>query len=252
LKGYSSFARYYDALTANVDYPARARYFDALIRECGGGSCLALDLACGTGSLTFAMRDLGYDMIGVDASEDMLSQAMGKPGFSASGSDAKPVLFLRQSMEELDLFGTIGACVCALDSLNHLPGREALRAAISRVSLFLEPGGVFVFDMNTPYKHREILADNSFVYDLEEVFCVWRNSYRPKDDEVEIALDFFERRKSGRYLRESERFSERAYEADVILDILRECGLTPALQYGDDGFSPPGATTQRIAYAAKK
>ena len=162
---YQAFASYYDRLIGNeVDYRARARYFDALIRRYADTpeQNLLLDLACGTGSLSVELSAIGYDVIGVDASAEMLAEAAAK--------GRGKILFLCQAFDTLDLYGTVGAVVCALDSLNHITDAAALEAAFARVALFTAPGGVFVFDVNTPYKHREILADNTFVYDLGDLF----------------------------------------------------------------------------------
>ena len=255
MSSYGLFARYYDALTTDISYPARAAYFHGLIHKhlAKPLSEPVLDLACGTGSLTVALAALGFDMIGVDSSADMLAVAMGKPTQSEN-----PILFLRQRMEQLDLFGTIDACVCALDSLNHLPGPEALEKAISRVSLFLSPGGVFVFDMNTPYKHQAVLGDNTFVYEHGSMLCLWRNAYSAVAHKagplhkVDISLDFFEKEKDGRYRRTGEAFAEYAYDTAAVENMLAACGLTLVAVYAADTTAPPAADTQRLVYVATK
>jgi SAM-dependent methyltransferase len=248
MRGYGSFARYYDALTVNVDYKRRAAYFDGLIRRFLGRECeLLLDLACGTGSLSLELAALGYDVIGADASAEMLSVAMNK-----GANSEQSILFLHQSMEELDLYGTIDVAVCALDSLNHLPDERAFSQAVERVALFLEPGGVFLFDLNTAYKHRKVLANNAYLYDLEEVFCAWQNTYHEEDHRVDVALDFFEPEKKDRYLRSSERFSERIFDHDTVCAALKKHGLELLAVYGDDSLDPPGEQTQRVIYVAKK
>ena len=150
MAGYqTALARYYDALTADVDYRARGAYLKRLAERHGGRFRLVLDLACGTGSLAVELARLGAEVIAVDGSGEMLAQAMNK-----SAGLTPPVLYLCQGMEELDLYGTVDTTLCTLDSLNHLPDREALRRVFHRVWLFTEPGGLFLFDMNTPYKHR--------------------------------------------------------------------------------------------------
>ena len=240
---YDLFAEYYDELMCEVDYPARARYIDGIIRQYKPDANLLVDLACGTGSMTVQFADLGYDVIGVDLSENMLSKAREK----SDGS----ILYLCQSMQELDMYGTIDAFVCTLDSLNHIEDREELILALSRVSLFLEPDGVFVFDMNTLYKHEKILADNAFVYETEDVYCVWQNEYCG-DGRVDIALDFFEQQPDGSYLRDSEDFSEVAYSYEETERMLREAGLRILAAYDDMTLEPPRADSQRIVFAAAK
>lgn len=246
MPSYEKFAQFYDQLTGNIDYPARAAYFSELIRRHHGESKLLLDLGCGTGSLSVELSRLGYEVIGVDRSADMLSVAVRK-----NAGLPTPVLYLCQDMRRLDLYGTIDVAVSALDSLNHLASPKDLLTAMKRVSLFTEPGGIFLFDVNTPYKHREILGNNTFVYDLEEVYCVWQNSYHPDGCRVEIQLDFFERA-GDCYYRSGESFSERAYSREELEQMLREAGFGLLAVYGDDGFGEPAETTQRAVYVAEK
>lgn len=248
---YSAFARFYDQLTGNISYPQRAAYFDRLLRRHGvGEGAILLDLACGTGSLSLELAALGYDVIGVDGSPAMLSEAMEKR-WEAGRED---VLFLCQDMTELDLYGTIHAAVCALDSLNHITDPAALEEAIGRVSLFMEQGGVFAFDVNTPYKHETVLGNNTFVYDCDSVYCVWQNSYRPEDRTVEISLDFFEQEEDedGCYRRSSESFCERAYPLEELQGMLERCGMALEACYHEDSFDPPRADTQRWVCVARK
>lgn len=206
---------------------------------------LLLDLACGTGTLSVELSKLGYDVIGADASEQMLMLAQQK-AFEAG----ERILFLRQKMQELDLYGTITSCVCALDSLNHLTDEKEFSAAIAKVSLFLEPGGVFVFDMNTPYKHEKLLGDNCYVYEDEKNMCVWQNETR--DGLTTITLDFFSERKSGLYSRTSEEFCERAYSEEVIRRICEENALEVVRLYADDTLDAPTETSQRYIFVAVK
>ena len=246
MASYNAFAPFYDRFIKPVDYDKRADYFDHIIKSVIGEQKLLLDLACGTGSLAVALAKRGYDVIGVDASEQMLSLAQQK-----AWAQGEQILFLHQRMEALDLYGTIDACVCALDSLNHLTDLRALKRAISRVSLFLVPGGVFVFDMNTPYKHQHLLADNSFVYEQGDTVCVWRNK-TDLDLLTEITLDFFTCQPNGSYIRNGECFCERGYTPETIQEILMECGLTLVALYADDTFDPPTETTERFIFVTKK
>ena len=240
---YDLFAEYYDELMSGIDYPARAEYIDGIIKKYKPDAHLLVDLACGTGSMTVEFAAMGYDVIGVDLSGNMLSKAREK----SDGS----ILYLCQSMQNLDMYGTIDAFVCTLDSLNHIEDREQLLLALSRVSLFLEPDGVFVFDMNTPFKHEKILADNAFVYETEDVFCVWQNEYSG-DGRVDIALDFFARQPDGTYLRESEDFCEVAYSYEETESLLNLAGLKILAAYDDMTFEPPRCDSERIVIAAVK
>lgn len=245
MSGYADFAAFYDRLTDDVGYPQRAAYLAGLLAENGVAKGAVLDLACGTGSLTLELSKCGYEMIGVDISPDMLCAAREK----CAGED---VLFLCQPMEALDLYGTVNAAICTLDSLNHVTDPDVLREVFRRVALFLEPGGLFLFDVNTPYKHRAVLGDHIFVYDLEGLYCVWQNAYDPQDDTVEITLDFFAEETDGSYARYGEQFTERAYTHEAICALLRDTGLALLGCYAEMARTPPREDTQRTIYLVKK
>ena len=185
-------------------YEKRCDYILKLAESFGHDMGITLDLACGTGTLTRLLKKRGVDVFGIDYSMEMLSEAMQRA--SEEGLD---ILFLRQKMQSIDLYGTINTCVCTLDSINHLTKIEDVAKTFDRVGLFMDDDGLFIFDVNTVYKHKNILADNTFVYENDSVFCVWQNT--PEDDnKVKIDLDFFEE-ENGVYYRSSESFSERAY-----------------------------------------
>lgn len=243
---YSSFARYYDCLTQNVEYEKRADYLCRLLAQMRHDPGITLDLACGTGSLTVALAKRGLDVYGIDGSPDMLSVAQQK----AAENDLN-LLFLCQQMQAIDLYGTVDTVVCALDSINHLDGEADVLKTFRRVSLFLDPDGVFIFDMNTVYKHRNILANQIFIYDTDEVYCVWQNRLEEKTNRVGITLDFFGR-SGDTYTRSSEHFYERAYETERIASLLSAAGLQAVHVFDDLSFDPPQGDSQRIVVAAKK
>lgn len=247
MSGYSAFARYYDKLTANIDYKRRGEYFHSIIQRfrTSKGSIL-LDLACGTGSISEVMAELGYDVIGVDNSDEMLGIAIEKKFDSGLN-----IQYLCQDMRRLDMFGTVDVTICALDSINHLPSLKDVRKVFESVAFFSEIGGLFVFDVNTLYKHRKILADNTFTYETDDVYCIWENTLDPDTDEVRMRLEFFEREENGLYSRSSDAFSEKAYSEDDLEKLLEECGFELLAKYGDDTFEAPTETSQRIVYAAK-
>ncbi len=245
MAGYGGFAWYYDRLTQNVQYPVRAAYFDGLIRKWVKRPVeLLLDLACGTGSLSLELSKLGYDVIGVDGSNEMLSVAMDKNYEAQAG-----ILFLCQDMDQLDLYGTVDVTVCALDSLNHITDPALVQKVFDRVSLFTAPGGIFIFDLNTPYKHRNILSNETYVYDYDDLYCVWQNSCQDGET-VEISLDIFAQEDGEGYQRYSEAFSERAYDHETVCRFLQNSGLELLAVYGDDTLNPPGEETQRVIYVA--
>ncbi len=247
MSSYCDFASVYDAFTSNIDYPRRTAYYDRQIAAFGGKKGILLDLACGTGSMSFEFAKLGYDVIGIDGSEEMLSAAMDKK--LESGIDS--VIFLCQQMQELDLYGTIDATVCALDSLNHLTELKDLQEVFRRVSLFTNPGGLFLFDVNTLYKHREILGNNTFFYDEPGASCVWQNTFI-EPDTVQIDLDFFIEAEHGLYRRAVEQFQERAYADETLQSMLRKAGFSVLAVYDEDSEVPPREASERVIYIAKK
>ncbi len=244
---YSYFARYYDVLTENVDYQERAKYLCDICRrhnhECG----VTLDLACGTGSLTIELKKFGIDVFGADMSSDMLSEAQMK----ACENDLS-ILFLCQKMQDLELYSNIDTCFCTLDSINHITSKKELIKAFKSVSKYLADDGLFVFDVNTIYKHKEILSDNCYIYDTEGVFCAWQNNYQERNNKVIITLDFFEPDEDGAYIRTSEQFSERAYSHDQMTEMLGEAGLEIECIYEDMTFSSPKENTQREIFVVRK
>lgn len=242
---YTAFAQYYDELTQNVRYSERADYIESLLERFDHEPGLTLDLACGTGSLTVELKKRGLDIYGVDGSADMLMQAQSKA--VVEGLD---ILFLNQKMQNLDLYGTIDTCICTLDSLNHIIKTEELQKVFDKVSLFMNPAGLFIFDVNTPYKHERILADNVFVYDKRDVFCVWQNTLL-ENLTIKINLDFFEKQGSL-YRRYSESFCERAYTERELRDMLMSSGFEILSIYGELTFEAPGEDSQRNVYVVKK
>ena len=242
--GYDIFSRFYDRLTFNVDYVKRADYIQSVLSLYGHEPGLTLDLACGTGSLTVELKKRGVDVFGVDGSMQMLSEAMDK-AYDAELS----ILFLCQNMESLDLYGTIDTCVCTLDSLNHITDKSKLKAAIDRVGLFMDNGGMFIFDVNTVYKHREILGNNTFVYDTDSVFCVWQNSLK-ENNIVDMELDLFER-EGDAYTRYSEHIRERAYETEELKAMLSDAGFETLAVYHDMTTEPLREDSDRAVFVAR-
>lgn len=250
MKGYTTFAEYYDILTNNIPYLKRGEYFNAILKNNGITDGILVDLACGTGSLSEVMADFSYDVIGVDGSADMLAVAMNKRYDSG-----KDILYLNQEMQELDLYGTIDACICALDSINHIISKSDVQTVFNKVSMFLNPKGIFIFDVNTKYKHEQILSNNIFIYDFDEVYCIWQNS-PCHEDIIDISLDLFCKNEAGNgggcyYEKQSESFSERAYSHEEILDFLQNSKLELVDFYSDDSFEKPTPDCQRVVYVAR-
>ena len=243
---YDDFSRFYDLLTDNVEYEKRADYFCRLLSMCGINEGILLDLGCGTGSMSLAMAERGFDVIGVDSSVGMLNAAQQK--MFASG---KQMLLLNQSMEEIDLYGTVDGAICVLDGINHLKNEKAVKATFEKVSLFMNKGGAFAFDVNTLYKHKFVLADNVFVYEPDGVYCVWQNSFNEADSSVDISLDFFEE-EDGVYYRSGESFTERAYELNDIKTWLEDAGFEVIGIYDDLTLDDVKQNSERAVFLAKK
>ena len=185
---YTSLAGGYDSLTEDVQYEKRAAFLQKLLAKSTIPVHTVLDLACGTGTMTCLLAEAGYEMIGVDISEDMLSEAAGK-----TISPGKiPPIYLQQSMEELDLYGTVEAAVCCLDSINYLTDARALKRTLQRLHLFVAPGGVFLFDVNTPCKLRS-LDGQVFLDEREDLYCVWRAEFDRRSRICTYGMDIFER-----------------------------------------------------------
>ncbi len=242
---YDIFSQFYDGLTQNVNYKKRAEFFRTLLIRYGvkdGAS--VLDMGCGTGKFTCEMAKLGYDMIGIDNSPEMLNEA--RNNMYDNGVE---MLLLCQSMENLDLYGTVDCAVSTLDSINHLPGEQSVKKAFYNSGLFMNPNGVLIFDINTIYKHKKVLGNNTFVYDTDDVFCVWQNALNC-DDSVTISLDFFEP-DGDVYYRSCEEFTEYAYAIDDIKKWLEDAEFEVIDVFDDVTDSPLKENSQRAVIAAR-
>ena len=247
MSNYNNFSYFYDVLTKDVNYKKRTKYIISLFEKFKGRPTLLLDLACGTGNFSLEFAKSGIDVIGVDKSEGMLSVAEEK-----NEALDKKVLYLCQSAEELDLFGTVDGAVCCLDSINHITNSDTLLEAFKKVSLFLEDDCLFIFDVNTIYKHKEILGNNSFKIRKKGVTCVWTNKYNDEDKTVEIELKLSY--KTSFFKREyvTERFLEKAYTDEELKTLLKEAGFGVLAVFGEMTEEAPNPDSQRNIYVCKK
>ncbi len=243
MSGYGDFSAFYDALMADVDYAARADYLLKLFERHGTRPHTVLDIACGSGSLCAEFMKHGIDPIGIDGSEAMLMNAREKLGDG--------VLLLEQDMREMDLYGTVDGAVCTLDSLNHVCRTAELAEILRRARLFIEPHGLFIFDVNTPYKHRVVLGDNAFVTESDDMVCVWRNAYLPRTQEVAIQLDFFVEEPNGQYSRYTEAVRERAYTEKTWRRLLQDAGFETLAVYADMTTDAPSEDCERWVFVAR-
>ncbi|MGN0373008.1 MAG: class I SAM-dependent DNA methyltransferase [Enterocloster sp.] len=229
MEAYTSFAQVYDTFMDNIPYEEWAGYVRELLEEQGAADGLVLDLGCGTGSLTELLAGFGYDMIGVDNSEDMLEIAMDKR--SASGQD---ILYLLQDMREFELYGTVRAVVSICDSMNYILDHEDLVQVFRLVNNYLDPRGVFIFDMNTEYKYRELMADNTFAEDREECSFIWNNFYDEEERINEYDLTLFIR-EGELYRKFEETHYQRAYSLKEVRQAAEEAGMEFVAAY--DAFT---------------
>ena len=239
---YNSFASVYDELTKNVDYKGRAEYIAEILKKYNIKDGLLLDLACGTGSLSIELSKLGFEVIGTDASFDMLSEAQNKAAESGEN-----IMFLCQRMEETDLYGSVRAIVCALDSINHVTDYNLVKKTFKNLKNFLDTDGIIIFDANTVYKHQNVLGNNIFIYDEKNVFCTWRNTLLEDEKTVNINLDFFV--KNGEdYIRLGESFKEKAYTDEELTLAVEEAGFKVLSRYSESTFETPEDKTERVTY----
>ncbi len=204
-----------------------------------------VDIGCGTGTLDLLLAEKGYKITGIDCSSEMLTVAEKKlrdAGFKAP--------FVRQDMTKLALPYKADVIISTLDGINHLKSADDVLKTFSRVSKNLRRGGIFIFDINTIYKHRYILGNNCFIFDTDDVYLGWQNDYRASDESVLITLDFFVR--EDRIRRYTESFREKAYPVTKIFGMLIKSGLIPLEIYDGIGHKPPKKTSDRLLIVAGK
>lgn len=246
MSSYDFLAGCYDRLTYDVDHAAWADYIEKHFAKEPLPGRTILDLACGTGSLTRELALRGYEMIGADQSPEMLAEAAEK---NRGAAPIEPI-FLCQSMEKLDLYGTIDACVCCLDSVNYVTDPKKLARAFQRVHLFLMPGGLFLFDVNTPEKLAG-LDGQVFLDETEDAYCVWRAEFSRRI--CTYFMDIFRLDPStGQWDRGEELHRERAYTVEELTTLLEGAGFVDVQTWGERKLRPPRPGEQRIFFTARK
>lgn len=254
-EGYGALARVYDILNKGADYAGYADFaekcFDSFL---GIRPALVLDLACGTGKLTNLLADRGYDMIGADGSAEMLSVAQ------SQSDPEKGILYLLQDMRALDLYGTVEAIICTFDAINYLLSPDDVLKVFKNVCNYLDPGGLFLFDLNTPHKFRTVFGDNAYILEGElsdsggkssAVFCGWQNYFDEKTGICDFYLTIFEEA-GGKYIRSDEHQREKCYELDEIKKMLGASGFEFLGAFEDFGFTPAKDNAERWYIAARK
>lgn len=245
---YTVLAAFYDKLNADLDYGAIARFIQSVLQESSlPENAALLDLACGTGKLTNLFAAKGYDMISVDLSPEMLCEAQN----ASMEADVHP-LYLCQDMRELDLYGTVDAAFCCLDSLNYLPEEDDLAKVFARLKHFIAPDGLFIFDVNTAYRFRTVYGNNTYVYDEENVYCVWQNFFDEEKSVCDFDLTFFVKDKKNTYRRMEESQRERYFSPEVIEKAFSQNEFSLVASYGSLDKTAPTATDEKCYYVLKR
>ena len=244
---YEALAASYDGLTRDIPYEKYLRFFKTLLRRHGVTATTVLDLACGTGSLSVLLAKHGYEVLGVDRSEEMLTVAAEK----AMELEENQPFFVAQPMQRLRIHEPVDACVCALDSINYVTKPQDVQKAFRRVYESLRPGGLFVFDINTPYK-LEGLDGQVFLDETEDSYCVWRAVYDRRHSLCRYGMDLFQQANDGLWERSFEEHVERAYTPEELSQWLTDAGFAQIEQFGNLRLEAPENMELRIFFAAKK
>lgn len=245
---YAALAAAYDALTQDAAYRRRAAYIHRLLKKERRPVETVLDLGCGTGTITCLLAALGYQMTGVDLSEEMLTEAARKA--ETLPPERRPLL-LHQSMDRLRLLEPVDAAVSTLDALNYLTGEKALRETLRRVHRWLRPGGVFLFDVNTPYKLRR-MDGQLYIDETDETYCVWRTDFSERTRVCTYGVDLFRRRADGAWERSWEEHRERAWEVEELSAMLADAGFERIMATGDLRGGPPRPDEDRVIFRCRR
>lgn len=247
MEAYTSFAEVYDRFMDNIPYKDWCEYVTGLLNEYGIRDGLILDLGCGTGSLTELLAERGYDMIGVDNSEDMLQIAMDKR--EKSGKD---ILYLMQDMREFELYGTVRAVLSICDCMNYILEYEDMVEVFRLVNNYLDPGGIFIFDLNTIYKYETLMGESTIAEDREECSFIWDNYYDKKSKINEYDLSLFIRQEEDLYRKYTENHYQRAYSLEEVKLAINEAGMDFVSAFDAFTQNPVKDTSERIYIIARE
>ena len=245
MDAYKNLALSYDRLTNDVDYEATVAFYNEILKREGLQPRTAVDLACGTGSVAEILARQGLEVTGVDLSEEMLTVAMEKVM-----DMEKPPRFVCQPLQELRLPRGVDLAVCALDSLDYITNPDDCKEAIRRVYKALNPGGIFIFDVNTPEKLRA-MDGQVFLDEDDDVYCVWRGEFDRDTNICSYGMDLFQRR-GNVWERSFEEHREYAYSREQLTEYLKAAGFTHIRVYADRLFEEPREGEQRIYFKARK
>ena len=248
MDAYTGFAEVYDTFMDNIPYEEWAEYLINLLKEYEVDEGIVLDLGCGTGNMTELLSKVGYDMIGVDNSEEMLEIAMEKR--EESGQN---ILYLLQDMREFELYGTVKAVVSICDSINYILEEEELMEVFRLVNNYLDPQGVFIFDFNTTHKYRDVMGERTIAEAREDCSFIWDNYYYEEEEINEYELSLFVKEKdSDLYRRYQEVHHQRAYELETIKELIEKSGLEYVTAYDAFTKNMPTDQSERIYVIARE
>ena len=248
LSAYENFSRVYDKFMSDTPYDEWIEYIKKIWDKFGLSPNLIAELGCGTGNITQRLSDLGYDMIGIDYSENMLSEAREK----ATENNSK-ILYLEQDMREFELYGTVDCILSLCDSINYILEENELLKVFKLVNNYLDPKGLFIFDLNTIYKFKNILGQNSFSQTDENSAYTWENYFDEDECINEYYTNFFiEDEETGLYERFEEEHYEKGYEIETIKELIQKSGLEFVAVFDELTFDYPKADSQRIFFVARE
>ena len=247
MEQYTNFAKVYDLFMDNVPYDKWVEQIKDILYKEDIKDGLICDLGCGTGAITERLANLGYDMIGIDNSYDMLDVAMEKK--YASGND---ILYLCQDMREFELYGTVRAIISRCDSLNYIKNLSELKEVFAWVNNYLDPKGLFIFDMNTVYKYQNILGDNTFAEVRDQASFIWENTYDSDKRINEYDLNIFIKLEGDNYKRFQERHVQKAYTFEEIVSAIDESNMVLEKYLDADTYGDVSEKTERILFIARE
>ena len=240
-EAYNSFAWVYDTFMDNIPYDQWTEYLTGLLREYGISEGLLLDMGCGTGNVTERLAACGYDMIGIDNSEEMLMEARNK--VAESGAD---ILYLLQDMRSFELYGTVAAVVSICDSMNYILEKSDLKEVFRLVNNYLDPGGIFIFDFNTPYKYQYIMGDQVIAENRDECSFIWENGF-DEDAQVNIYdLTIFIQEEGSLFRRYQETHYQKAWSANDFIQAAEQAGMKVLAVYDAFTHDAPRADSERL------
>ena len=259
MDAYTSFAQVYDLFMDNVPYEEWSRYVISLLKGEKIEDGLVLDLGCGTGKMTRLLAAAGYDMIGIDNSEDMLEIAR-ECQYEQDGGNVEEdaempgsnILYLLQDMREFELYGTVRAVISICDSMNYILDEEDLLQVFKLVNNYLDPKGVFIFDMNTRYKYAEMLGETTITESREEGSFIWENYFDEEEDINQYDLTLFIREDGDLYRKYEETHFQRVYDLETVKQLLEEAGMEFVAAYDAFTREPVKEDSERIYIIARE